>query len=104
MRFYYKDNKGNYFNFKSEHSDYIEITEDEFNAATKPKEPTGEQKAAKEKQARIVELHRLLEGLDYIGVKIATGRATREEYAEEIALMDEYASELNELEGEKKHL
>ena len=38
-----------------------------------------------------------LEALDYIGVKIATGRATADEYSEEIALMTEYASRINEI-------
>lgn len=104
MRYYYRCGNS-YLSLKSpaDNPDYTEITEEEFNEATKPKEPTEEQKALIEKQARIAELHRKLEELDYIGVKIATGRATREEYAEEIALMGEYAAELNVLEGEKKH-
>ena len=38
-------------------------------------------------------VYRLLKELDYIGTKIATGRETREEYAKEIVLMDEYAAE-----------
>lgn len=104
-RYYYKNKNGGLLNLKSlvNNPEYIEITEQEFNQLTKPKEPTAEQKALREKNARIAYLHRKLEELDYIGVKIATGRATREEYAEEIALMDEYAAELNVLEGEKKH-
>ena len=97
-RYYYKFGK-NYLSLKSpiDNSDYIEITEEEFSAATKPKEPTEEQKALIKKNARIAELHRKLEELDYIGVKIATGRATREEYAAEIALMQQYADEINSL-------
>ena len=34
---------------------------------------------------------------DYIGVKIATGRATVEDYANEIALMAEKANRINEI-------
>ena len=34
---------------------------------------------------------------DYIGTKIATGRATVEEYADEIALMNEKANRINEI-------
>ena len=34
---------------------------------------------------------------DYIGVKIATGRATVEEYATEIAEMTEKANRINEI-------
>ena len=40
-----------------------------------------------------------LQSLDYIGVKIATGRATIEEYADEIALMNEYANKVNEIQA-----
>lgn len=40
-----------------------------------------------------------LRSLDYIGVKIATGRATTEEYAAQIAKMTEYANKINELEA-----
>lgn len=57
--------------------------------------------ARKEKEnadVRIEELKRLLAKYDYIGVKIATGRATKEEYAKEIAQMTEWANEINELE------
>lgn len=32
-----------------------------------------------------------------IGIKIATGRATREEYTEEIARMNELAAEVNQV-------
>lgn len=34
---------------------------------------------------------------DYIGIKIATGRATIADYAEEIALMNQYAERINEI-------
>lgn len=81
------------------HPDLIEITEQEFNELSKPKEPTAEQKALREKNARIAELRAKLKELDYIGVKIATGRATREEYSQEIARMREYAAEINRLEN-----
>lgn len=38
-----------------------------------------------------------LEQLDYIGIKIATGRATADEYRDEIERMNQLAEELNEL-------
>ena len=100
-RYYYKTQNG-LLNLKSpvNNPDYIEITEQEFNELSKPKEPTEEQKALREKNARIAELHRKLKELDYIGVKIATGRATREEYADKIALMSVYANEINLLNNE----
>lgn len=40
-----------------------------------------------------------LEALDYIGVKIATGRASADDYADEIALMTEYAGRINEIDS-----
>jgi hypothetical protein len=51
------------------------------------------------KRNRIAELKALLEDYDYIGTKIATGRGTREEYAEQIAQMTAWADEINELEA-----
>lgn len=53
---------------------------------------------------KIKELKTKLEKLDYIGVKIATGRGTREEYAKEIELMTFYANEINNLEKELTQL
>ena len=40
-----------------------------------------------------------LQSLDYIGVKIATGRATIEEYTDKITLMNEYANKVNEIQA-----
>ena len=40
-----------------------------------------------------------LKSHDYIGVKIATGRATVEEYATEIAEMTEKANRINEIDA-----
>lgn len=51
MRYYYKDkNKTGFLNLKSQINDenYIQITEEEFNELTKPKEPTAEQKLKQE--------------------------------------------------------
>lgn len=45
-----------------------------------------------------------LQSLDYIGIKIATGRATREEYSEQIARMTELAEKVNEVETQLKEL
>lgn len=53
---------------------------------------------------KIQELKTKLAKLDYIGVKIATGRGTREEYANEIVLMTFYANEINNLDKELKNL
>lgn len=68
------------------------------------KEPTEEEKAEQERQNKIVDTESRIAAidaefrtLDYIGIKIATGRATIEEYKTEIARMTELADEKNEL-------
>ena len=74
MRYYYKnkDNTG-FANLKSPIVDenYIQITKEEFEELTKPKEPTAEQKAAQEKARKIAEYKKYLEDTDYIAAKIA---------------------------------
>ena len=76
-RFYYKakDGKG-FLNLKSPIADeenYIQITEEEFNELTKPKEHklTAQQKAAQEKVRRTAEYKKYLADTDYIVLKIA---------------------------------
>ena len=77
MRYYYKDNKGNLFNFKSERlqEGYTQITEEEFNELTKQKELTAEQKAAYEKAKKIAEYKSYLFKTDYIVLKIAEAQS-----------------------------
>lgn len=75
-RFYYKSKDGTGFlNLKSAITDenYIQITKEEFEELTKPKEyvPTAEQKAAQEKAKKISEYKKYLEDTDYIAAKIA---------------------------------
>ena len=53
-----------------------------------------------ERRARINALKDLLKGYDYIGTKIATGRAGAEDYAAEIAKMTAWAAEVDLLETE----
>lgn len=48
------------------------------------------------------ELEQWLRDHDYIGTKIATGRATAEEYADEIAEMTVKANRINEIDEELK--
>ena len=50
-----------------------------------------------ELSAEKAELEAWLSAHDYIGVKIATGRATIDDYADEIALMNEKAERINEI-------
>lgn len=56
------------------------------------------------KQQELWETESKLRALDYIGVKIATGRATIEEYTEEIAEMSRLADKVNQLRAEIKEL
>lgn len=53
-------------------------------------------------QVQIDEHKAKLAEYDYIGVKIAMGVATREEYAEQIAETERLRTEINELENELK--
>lgn len=62
------------------------------------KEPAEYVPTEKEKlQAELFSYENKLRELDYIGIKIACGRAKKSDYANEIALMDEYAAKVNEL-------
>ena len=82
-RFYYKSKDGTGFlNLKSALVDenYIQITEEEFNELTKPKEyvPTAEEKAAQEKAKKIAEYKKYLQDTDYIVLKIAEAQSEGE--------------------------
>ena len=112
MRYYYrnKDNTG-FLNLKSPLIDenYIQITKEEFEELTKPKEyvPTAEEIAAQEKARQIAEYKKYLAETDYIVLKIceclAEGNtksvmAIKTEYAEQLAKRKEARSEINKLE------
>lgn len=106
-RYFYKDTTGKYILSLKTPLDisqpinnvtYFEITEQEFIELSKSRvKPLTERQ---KKLKRIEELRHKLKDLDYIGIKIATGRATREEYASEIILMQTYADEINHLQNE----
>ena len=61
--------------------------------------PTEEELRKQALQSEKAELEAWLKEHDYIGVKIATGRATIDEYADEIALMTEKAERINEIDA-----
>ncbi len=107
MRFYYKnkDNTG-FLNLKSPLADknYIQITKEEFEELTKPKEPTAEEKAAKEKMRKITEYKKYLADTDYVVLKISEAMAEGNEslkqelmleYAGILAIRKAYRQELN---------
>ena len=102
MRFYYKSKDGKGFlNLKSPINDdenYIQITEEEFNELTKPKEPTAEQKAKielaktiQEKKALLNKYREDVEQVDLFGME-------RADYAEKKELCKQLVYELRELE------
>lgn len=64
------------------------MTSDEYNAAN----------TAAMRDAEIAKLRKNLADYDYIGVKIATGRATVTQYADKIQEMNEWAARISELE------
>lgn len=63
----------------------------------KTPQPTEEELRIQALLSEKSELELWLKTHDYIGVKIATKRATIEEYAEEIALMTEKANRINQI-------
>lgn len=107
-RFYYKSKDGTGFlNLKSPLVDknYIQVTKEEFEKLTKPKELTAEEKAVQEKARKIAEYKKYLEDTDYIVLKIAEAQsegcditALRTEYAEQLAKRKEARNEINKLE------
>lgn len=66
-------------------------------AVTVKPEKSEKEKQREAYQAELAEKEKWLRDHDYIGVKIATGRATAEEYADVIAQMTEYAARVEEL-------
>ena len=64
-----------------------------------PPKPTEEELRRQALQTEKAELESWLKDHDYIGVKIATGRATIDDYADEIALMTEKAERINEIDA-----
>ena len=69
-------------------------------AYVEPHKPTEEELRRQALLSEKADLETWLKAHDYIGTKIATGRATVEEYASEIALMAEKADRINEIDKE----
>ena len=104
MRYYYKtkDGKG-YLSLKSPstNSNYIEITEIEFNVhLLQPHETTAAELARKEKVNRISFLKGELARTDYQAIKYAEGWISEEDYADIKAQRQAWRVEINELESE----
>ena len=78
---------------------FIEYSNDGSVYVESPK-PTEEELRRQALLSEKAELESWLKAHDYIGTKIATGRATVEEYATEIDLMNEKANRINEIDRE----
>lgn len=72
---------------------------DDGSVYVEPPKPTEEELRRQALQSEKAELEAWLSAHDYIGVKIATGRATIDDYADEIALMTEKAERINEIDA-----
>ena len=86
---------------------YTQITKEEYEKLTKPKDLTAEEKAAQEKAKKIAEYKKYLQDTDYIVLKmgecLADGNteevtAIKTEYAEQLAKRKEARDKINELE------
>ena len=80
--------EGNSVTYSNDGSVYVE-----------PPKPTEEELRKQNLLNEKAELEAWLKDHDYIGVKIATGRATIDDYAVEIALMTEKAERINEIDA-----
>jgi len=67
-------------------------------------EPTPEPTELELLYQELYEVQSWLSAHDYIGTKIATGRATKKDYAEEIAQMTEYAERVSTIKERIKEL
>lgn len=86
---------------------YTQITKEEYEKLTKPKDLTAEQKAVQEKAKKIAMYKKYLQDTDYIVLKmgecLADGNteavtAIKTEYAEQLAKRKEARDKINELE------
>ena len=64
-----------------------------------PQKPTEEELRKQALQSEKAELEAWLKAHDYIGVKIATGRSSIDDYADEIAMMTAKAERINEIDA-----
>lgn len=90
---------GDFSDFKTiYHIDVDSITySNDGSVYIEPPKQTDEELQKQELTKEKAELEAWLKAHDYIGIKIATGRATIEEYADIIALMSEKAERINEI-------
>ena len=107
--FYYKDTDSNSYLIakheldESEIGNYVQITENEYNAYLESKKQlidSKEQSPINIKKTRISELKTLLKNSDYQAIKYAEGCISEQEYAPIKELRQRYRDEINQLEQE----
>lgn len=96
-RFYYKDNKGNKYSFKSECKGLIPITEEEFNIKPQINE---KQRVRFEIQNQITNLKSQLAQTDYKVLKYIEGKLTLSEFRTISDERQQLRDRINELEKE----
>lgn len=79
--------------------DFIEYSNN-YTVYVEPIPPTEEEIKKQELLKEKAELEVWLKDHDYVGTKISTGRATKEEYADVISLMSEKAERINQIDIE----
>ena len=101
--YFYRKVGENVYQYTNDNHEYVEPTIEE--PITEPIELTKEELAEQERQLKISNIQSQIDAidtrfkeLDYIGIKIATGRATLEEYVTEIEEMKQLAEQKDALE------
>jgi len=103
-RYYYKDEKGNYYNYTKIYEGLIPITEAEWNEHVKTEEPSEKQKQIWAKNKEIIILKENLLATDYQAIKYAEGEITIQDY-EAIKLQRRtWRIQINELEQQIKNI
>lgn len=105
-RFYYKDEKNNYYSLKEQNENLIPITEEEWLSHLEeiPIILNNEKQERIRKLNRIAELKRNLVNTDYQAIKYAEGQLTEQEYASMKAQRQLWRDEINQLEEELNQL
>ena len=101
-RFYYKDEKNNFYSLKEQNENLIPITEEEWLSHLEeiPVVSNTEKQERLRKLNRIAELKQNLANTDYQAIKYAEGQLSVEEYMSIRTLRQSWRSEINILESQ----
>lgn len=96
MRYFYKDENGNYYSYKSKHEELEEITEEEWNIHQEALQP---QENNHENEDEIARLKIELSKTDYQALKYFEGWISEEDYLPIKAQRQELRDKINDLEN-----